>query len=238
LLDKGANIDDGDEDGEQTPLHMAAFGGHVEVMKKLVLRGANPNATSNDIGPVVNAAISSGVRAAVELLVEHGVSLTLDRDDLVSPLALAALLSDVSMFEYLIEQYADKLPAQEYSKALVKAAEAGRIEVFNKLLEFQHDQEYFQGALNAAAEEWNWDIITILLERCTGLGCDELFYQAATGTEPQDRILEAIWKHTNGNISEEKLSESLYDATDREKESTVKLLLETFKANPNATGEE
>ncbi|KAI1485550.1 hypothetical protein F5X96DRAFT_659519 [Biscogniauxia mediterranea] len=238
LLNHGAAIDDGDEIGEQTPLHMAAFSGHVEVMKKLVLRGANPNATSNDIGPVVNAAISSGNRAAVELLVEHGVSLAVDRKDIQAPLALAALLSDVSMFEYLIQKYADKLPAQEYSKALVNAAEAGRIEVFNKLLEFEHDQEYFQDALAAAGEESNWEIVTILLEKRSGLDCDDLFYKVATGTETQDKLLEVIWQYSNGSISAETLNNSLYDATDREKESTVELLLKQFGANPNATGEE
>ncbi|OTA67905.1 ankyrin [Hypoxylon sp. EC38] len=238
LLDRGAVIDDAEEINEQTPLHMAAFGGHVEVMKKLLLRGANANATAIDIGPVVNAAISSGNRACVELLVERGVSLTFNQDDVDAPLALAALLSDISMFEYLIEKYADKLPAEEYSKAFVKAAEAGRIEVFNRLLDFEHSQEYFQKALEAAAEELNWDIVTILMEKRAGLNCDELFYKAATGTESQDELLETVWEYTGGSISREKLNESLYDATDREKESTVKLLLEKFGADPNATGVE
>ncbi|KAI1135696.1 hypothetical protein F5Y05DRAFT_168773 [Hypoxylon sp. FL0543] len=238
LLDKGAVIDDAEEIHEQTPLHMAAFGGHVEVMKKLLLRGANANATANDIGPVVNSAICSGNRACVELLVERGVSLTLDQDDLDAPLALAALLSDISMFEYLIEKYADKLPAEEYSKAFVKAAEAGRIEVFNRLLDFEHGEEYFQKALDAAAEELNWDIVVILMERHRGLNCDDLFYKAATGTEPQDKLLETIWEYTGGSISQDRLNESLYDATDREKESTVKVLLEKFGADPNATGVE
>ncbi|KAI1266477.1 hypothetical protein F5Y18DRAFT_359147 [Xylariaceae sp. FL1019] len=240
LLNHGAAIDDGIEISEQTPLHMAAFGGHIEVMKKLVLRGANPNATSKDIGPVVNAAISSGNRAAVELLVEstNGVSLTVEREEIEAPLALAALLSDVSMFEYLIEKYADKLPPVEYSKALVKAAEAGRIEVFSKLLEFQHSQQHCQDALNEAVEEWNWDIVTAILERYPGLDCNTLFYTAATCSEPQDKMVELAWGYANGSITSETLNKSLYDATDREKESTVRLLLEIFHADPNATGKE
>ncbi|KAI0883239.1 uncharacterized protein GGS22DRAFT_168217 [Annulohypoxylon maeteangense] len=238
LLNKGAEIDDGIDAQDQTALHMAAFDGHVEVMKKLLLRGANPNAIANDIGPVVNAAISSGNRACVELLVERGVSLTVEREDLQPPLAHAASLSDISMFGYLVEKYADKLPAEEYSKAFVKAAEAGRVEVFNKLLEFEHSQEYFQKALEAAIDDWNWDIVSILLEKRTGLNCDNVFYEAATCSEPQDEFLEEIWKYTGGSISREMLNKTLYDATDREKESTVELLLKKFGADPNATGEE
>ncbi|RYC59947.1 hypothetical protein CHU98_g6255 [Xylaria longipes] len=238
LLNRGAPIDDGIEISEQTPLHMAAFGGHVEVMKKLVLRGADPNATANDIGPVVNAAICSGNRSAVELLVEHGVSLTVDREDVHSPLALAALLADVSMFEYLIQQYADKLPAVEYSKALVSAAEAGKIDVLNKLLGFEHDGSFFQSALNSAVDEWNWDIVTILLKRRPGLDCNKLFLEAATCSEPQDKMLEICWEYANGSITAQTLSDSLYHATDREKDTTVERLLNRFQADPNAMGEE
>ncbi|KAI0893254.1 hypothetical protein F4806DRAFT_201562 [Annulohypoxylon nitens] len=238
LLNKGAVIDDGIEQHEQTALHMAALDGQVEVMKKLLLRGANANAIADDIGPVINAAISSGNRACVELLVERGVSLTVDRDDLQPPLAHAASLSDISMFGYLVEKYADKLPAEEYSKAFVKAAEAGRVEVFNKLLEFQHSQEYFQKALEAAVDDWNWDIVLILLDKHPGLNCDKVFYEAATCTEPQDKLLESIWEYTGGSISRDALNKSLYDATDREKESTAELLLTKFRADPNATGKE
>ncbi|KAL7940787.1 hypothetical protein V8C42DRAFT_336550 [Trichoderma barbatum] len=240
LLNRGAVIDDAAEIHEQTPLHMASFGGHIQVMKKLLLRGADPNAIANDIGPVVNAAISSGSREAVELLVEHNVSLTFDSDDenVQCPLALAALLADFSMFEYLIESYADKLRSQDYSAALVGAAAAGRIEVFNKLLDFSHDSAVFQSALDAAVEEWNWDIVKSLLDNCQGLDVNGLFTEAATCSEPQDKMLQLAWEYANGSITQETLSNALYNATDREKITTVRLLLQSFDANPNAIGDE
>ncbi|KAL7953358.1 hypothetical protein V8C34DRAFT_321248 [Trichoderma compactum] len=240
LLNRGAVIDDAAEIHEQTPLHMASFGGHIQVMKKLLLRGADPNAVANDIGPVVNAAISSGSREAVELLVEHNVSLTFksDDEDVQCPLALAALLADYSMFEYLIESYADKLPAQDYSAALIAAAAAGRIEVFNKLLNFGHKTAVFQSALDCAVEEWNWDIVKSLLDHCQGLDVNGFFTEAATCSEPQDKMLQLAWEYANGSITQETLSDALYNATDREKVTTVRLLLQNFGANPNATGEE
>ncbi|KAH0492017.1 hypothetical protein TgHK011_003415 [Trichoderma gracile] len=240
LLNRGAVIDDAAEIHEQTPLHMAAFGGHIQVMKKLLLRGADPNAIANDIGPVVNAAISSGSREAVELLVEHNVSLTIqsENESIQCPLALAALLADYSMFEYLIESYADKLPARDYSEALVAAAAAGRIEVFNKLLSFSHEDSVFQSALNEAVEEWNWDIVKSLLDNRQGLDVNGLFTEVATCSEPQDKMLQLAWDYAKGSITEETLSNALYNATDREKVSTVRLLLQSFGASPNATGEE
>ncbi len=69
---------------DDTPLHMASEAGHVDVMKKLISRGADPNAYSKYSGLVINAAISSGKFNAVELLVKQGVSLTPERDDVES----------------------------------------------------------------------------------------------------------------------------------------------------------
>lgn len=240
LLNRGAVIDDAAEIQEQTPLHMAAFGGHVQVMKKLLVRGADPNAVAKEIGPVVNAAISSGNRAGVELLVQHNVSLTFVSKDenIPCPLAMAAMLADYSMFEYLIESYADKLPANDYSAALIASAETGRIEVFTKLLNFQHEEHVFQSALKSAVGEWNWDIVKSLLENCQTLDVNSLFFEAATCSEPQDKIVQLTWDYAKGSITKETLNNALYEATDREKTSTVKLLLQSFGADPNATGTE
>lgn len=241
LLNKGAAVNDGQDINEATPLHMAADKGHVQVMKKLLLRGADANATADGYGPVLNSAISSGNQAAVELLVEHGVRLTLDLDrpDLTSPLAEAASLSDSAMFNYLIEKYAETLPAPEFSKALVKAAECGRVEALQTLLDkFEHTPEYFQRALDAAAADGEWEPITILLQRVPDLDCGAAFYEAATTTEDQEELLRTLWTYTGGTISAARLNDSLYAATDKEKTATVKLLLQEFKVDPNATGEE
>lgn len=244
LLDHDAVIDDGADQEVSTPLAMAAEGGHVEVMKKLMLRGADPNTNDKDDGPVINCAISSGNQAAVELLVNTGkVALWIDRDDIQSPLELAASsLSDVSMFNYLIERYADKLPPAEYSKALIAASEAGQLEVFNKLTEYHHPQEILQRAVESAADDDHWNIVLALLNRYPGLQCDEILYMASASFEDEVEVLEAIWKYTSSNrggqISVSKIDESLYEATDREKAKTVEFFLQRFQANPNAPGEE
>jgi ankyrin repeat protein len=243
LLNKGAIIDDGmqGEDKHETPLHMAALFGHTAVIKKLLRRGADINAFSPDeVGTVVNGAIYSGNREAIKLLIEKGASLstvTSENSEIEGPLALAAQLSEITMFDYFIEACADKLPAQEYDKALVAAAEAGRVEIFNKLLAYNHPQECFQEALDAATEEDNWDIIMILLERCKRLDCKGPFDSAACDSENMDKVLEAVWRHTNGIMPEDVLDKALRDASWCGKFSTVDILLE-FGANPNAADEE
>ncbi|KAF3926119.1 Ankyrin-1 [Orbilia brochopaga] len=239
LLNSGAKVDEGQEEGDSTPLAMAATQGHCRVMVKLLNRGANPNSLGQG-GPVINEAIVSGNMEAVRLLVEHGALLTHDDEDseVPPPLALSALLSDLAMFTYLLDACADKIPHIEYSKALIFSAIAGRIEVTRRLMAFGHDVDTLSAALSAAAEEENWDIMLLILESSQGLNCDEVFETVAVSTDQQDKILSAIWKHTRGSVSQQTLSDSLYQATDKEKESTVRLLLQEFGANPNATGEE
>lgn len=244
LLNRGAVIDDGKEDGNDTPLHNAALQGNVTIMRKLINRGADINAcVPDDIGSVVNAAIYSGNREAIKLLIEKGASLTMvasEDEDYDAPLSLAAQLSDLSMFEYLIDSCADKLPPEEYDKALVAAAEAGRVEVFSKLLSYTHPQECFQKALDAATEEDNWDIIMVLLERYQGQALDygALFEEASGTSENQDRVLQAVWKHANGEMLPDTLDKALIKAAGCGKHSTVEMLLRDFGANPDAADEE
>jgi ankyrin repeat protein len=193
LLNKGAIIDDGKKLRNDTPLHNAALQGNLPIMKKLINRGADINACAPSVGgSVVNAAIYSGSREAIKLLIDKGASLVTVDSYNAGPLFLAAHFSDLSMFEYLIDACAGKLPPEEYDKALVAAADAGRVEVFSKLLSYSHPQECFQEALEVATKEDNWDIIMMLLERYQGrtLDCNNLFEEASSTTENQDKVLQ------------------------------------------------
>lgn len=237
LLDRKADINAGEKEMEDTPLHLAANMGHVDVMQKLIRRGAKLDAYSEYSGLVLNSAISSGNLDTIEILVKHGVKLLTDRDDVQTPLEQAASLCDVSTLEYLMKNYTDQLVSEEYSKALIAAAAAGSLEVLNKLLPFEHSHEDYQSALDNAAEEGNWGITKVLLESRINLSCDKVFYKAATRTDDLE-VLDALWEYTNGNISAETLDQSLYETTDNKKTKTVQILLEKFGADANARGRE
>ncbi|CAG1970192.1 unnamed protein product [Fusarium graminearum] len=277
LLNRGANIDAGQERDASTPLGMAAEAGDAKVMTQLLQRGADPNATSSGNGSVICLAIKSGNTEAVKLLVAHNVSLLSpeeeddgsgageeddkageededededddgesddedDEEDIKAPLALAAMRADLSVFEFLISEYSEKLPASEFGVALVAAAEWGRTEAFTRLFnDFEQSQEDIQKALYEAtrSKEGHWDIVTMILEKCPGLDCDKAFLFTAQGVDGDDeiRILEAMWEYTGGGISSESLDESLYEATDGENQRTIELLLR-YGASANATGE-
>lgn len=164
-----------------------------------------------------------------------------DEDEIIqSPLALAALRSDLTMFEFLIANYSHKLPPKEFDTALVMAAEHGRLEVFKQLLtSYTHEKDALQEALDQAAYEEHWEIVTLLMESCADLKCDDAFLYVAQGNDGRQelQILEAMWEYAHASISSETLDTSLYEATDFENAETVQLLLR-FGANSDATGEE
>ncbi|KAM0221494.1 hypothetical protein ACHAQD_005409 [Fusarium lateritium] len=163
-----------------------------------------------------------------------------DEEVTTSPLALAAMRADLTVFEFLIKEYSDKLPPKEFHIALVKAAEYGRMEAFTRLFnDFEHTQEAKQDALDEASYESHWEIVSLLLDNCPDLSCDKSFLHTAQDDDDDDaiRILEAMWEYTSGSISPEALDESLYEATDNESQRTIELLLR-YGASANATGEE
>jgi len=236
LLNGGSNINDGLQSKSSTPLHEAAYQSHIPAMAKLVRRGAALDAVDDEVGPIVNAAILSGNTEAIKLLVDCGVSLTTEYR--LAPLALAAGVSDLDVLNFLIGSSKEALPAEEYDKALVEAAKYGSGDNFRRLLEFPHPDECFQEALDAAALEGEWEIATSILKTRAGLNCGDAFCEAASSPDERIAEMKMMWEYTNGSIPVERLEEALYEASDMEKEQTVRLLVEELKVNPNAAGEE
>lgn len=239
LINQGAKIDGGKDREESTPLAMAALNGAIKVMNMLLNAGADLNAVDSGDGPPLSHAIDSGSFEAVKLLVEKGAKISPSPDDRFEPpLSRAARLPDSTAFDLLMDVGESVLKQYDFDTAFIAAADAGNIGVIEKLQAFDYGVAIVQEALERATDEYEWDIVRLLLRNYADLNCDELFEALATGYDNEDELLDVVWKYAEGSISIETLSKSLYEATDNEKESTVKYLLEVCNADPNATGEE
>ncbi|KAK1531740.1 hypothetical protein CPAR01_11389 [Colletotrichum paranaense] len=226
------------------PLHLAASFGKTEIIDQLLDAGAEVDESGperrNDT-PLAMAAYLLGERWAGENPDQSESSdennTTSEEPSWMSPLALAALISDISMFNAILEAAADNLTPNEHSKALIMASHSGRIEIVEKLLGYEHESHIFKASLEIATKEQNWDVIRLILKKSTGLDCEIPFRAASKDKEYLEDVLELCWEHADGSIGQEILDDCLYIATDLEKKETVEQLIK-FGASCNALGSE
>lgn len=231
---------------------MAAKRGHTAVMKSLLQHKnnpADPNAKKlrNAIGPVLNSAVLSGNVKGVQLLINNdGNPVIFDREDerFPLPLVLSARHSDIAAFEAILTAGRRNWQVSDYEKALLEASGSGREEIVGEILKlcFGMPREVFQNAIDEATSERNWDVANMLLTHCDNMtferiDCEHLFRHAAiTPREEVVDLLKTVWKYTGG-LDQKIVNDSLFGAVDNEKEQTVRWLLETCGADPNAEGE-
>jgi ankyrin repeat protein len=73
LLDAGADINARDSDHGFTALTWAGVGGHADLVKVLLERGADPGVKGNEDKTVLRLAAEKGLKDVVEVLKGHGV---------------------------------------------------------------------------------------------------------------------------------------------------------------------
>ena len=90
--------------GSGTPLQNAAGSGHIEVVKLLLERGADPNLREEGIAPHGGALYSAVYHRHFEiarLLLEHGASPNQEVESSADAVSIAIMNSDTQMIELL-----------------------------------------------------------------------------------------------------------------------------------------
>ena len=267
LLKAGANVNHPAENGGPSALWAAAFSGHTNIVQYLLEYGAEVNwqiedrgtplytaASTNSMEVVrillqhdadvnlkgglhirpLNIAAYSGYTETVQLLLEHGVEVNPDDDYRYgSALGAAARIGNADIVRLLLQKgwNADQ-KMKTYNNPLVAAATYGHAEVVQALLHHGTEGAPQVQALEIASKNGRTDVVKSLLAHSPTLPHQKAFQNAAT--HGRDDILELLEQR---GTNAEMLSTALYDASDQERESTVKLLLK-FGANPNAEGKE
>ncbi|KAF1001577.1 hypothetical protein AG4045_024200 [Apium graveolens] len=117
------------------PIHLAAGGGHVEILKLLLLKNANVNALTKDGNTALHIAVEERRRDCARQLLTYGARADIrNSDDGDTPLHIAAALGDDHMIKLLLQKGANKDIRNKVGKtAYDVAAEHGHNRLFDAL---------------------------------------------------------------------------------------------------------
>ncbi|KAL4924986.1 ankyrin repeat-containing domain protein [Aspergillus undulatus] len=144
--------------GIAKPLASAAYWGHLDMVRELLCRSADPNDNALDNGSPLGWAVKGGNVEVAKLLIESGADINLH-----SPLATACSIQRTDLIDLLLEHGADT------HGVLREAAKRGDEEVFNHGLTLGADPnspntEKYPSMLALAARGGSPSIIKYLLD--------------------------------------------------------------------------
>jgi ankyrin repeat protein len=164
FIEFGVDIEIADID-EWTPLHRALFEGNIEVTRGLLERGADLTGHNQ-----LKTAFLGGHAGVIQVLLEHGVDLTVKDTDEFTTLHIASVGGHVEMVRILLEHGLDAtMQTKEGLTSLHMASIAGHVDVARLLLEHGADATAQDKdgwtPLHYASVQGNAEFARLLLDR-------------------------------------------------------------------------
>lgn len=208
LIEKGADVNAAERERGLTPLHLALGSDELkadEIAAELLVAGADAGKPAADGFTPLMAAVDSGLRRRVSLILSEAPETDLNAaaDDGRTALSLAAGYGETAMVRRLLEAGADPTAAPGRERPLAEAIRGGSRKIVQRLLEAGADPET-PGAdgktpLIVAARSGHDAIVRLLLEagadvnaRDTSDGTTALMWAANNGLRS---IVELLMEH-------------------------------------------
>ncbi|KAG5844228.1 hypothetical protein ANANG_G00160140 [Anguilla anguilla] len=155
LLAMHANVEDRGIKGDITPLMAAASGGYVDIVKLLLVHGADVNAQSSTGNTALTYACAGGFVDVVKVLLKEGANIEDHNENGHTPLMEAASAGHVEVARVLLEYGAGiNTHSNEFKEsALTLACYKGHLDMVRFLLEAGADQEHKTDEMHTALME-------------------------------------------------------------------------------------
>ncbi|KAJ7759534.1 ankyrin repeat-containing domain protein [Mycena metata] len=150
-------------------LSVASQNGQLDVVKFLIERGADVNASNKDGYTSLYLASERGHLGVVEFLIEHGADVNARNKDGYTSLHLVSRDGHLDIVKFLIEHGADINASTEGGyTSLSMASENGHLEVVKFLIEHGADinasDKYGRTSLSIASRDGHLDVVKFLIE--------------------------------------------------------------------------
>jgi 7,8-dihydropterin-6-yl-methyl-4-(beta-D-ribofuranosyl)aminobenzene 5'-phosphate synthase len=170
LIEENPALANAKNQDQETPLHRAVSGGHLDIVEFLIAAGADVNAQDNQQRTPLHLACYDGRRDIVEKLISHGANLEAKFANGTTPLFWTVPGGHTEMFELLVKKGADiNVTVDNGANLLHSVAMYGQKDMAKILIEKGADvnrtSDDGTAPINYAAARGHKEVLELLIDK-------------------------------------------------------------------------
>jgi len=169
LIEENPDLANAKNENQETPLHAAVSGGHLDIVEFLIAAGANVDAQNNQKATPLHLACYDGHRDIAEKLISHGANIEARFANGTTPLFWTVPGGHTAVFELLVKKGADiGVKVDNGANLLHSVAMHGQKDMAEILIEKGADvnrrSDDGTPPINYAAARGHKDVLELLIE--------------------------------------------------------------------------